>query len=88
MCYFIIWYVLAYDLGLVHTLLFDSTMQMWFIFQFHDYAGVSMSLYIMGRCNDIEDDVPVVQQLEEMHQVCPLHSLQLLLWISFPLFGE
>ncbi|KAL4625562.1 hypothetical protein ACB092_05G035400 [Castanea dentata] len=31
--------------------------------------GVSMSLYIMGRCNDIEDDVPVVQQLEEMHQM-------------------
>ena len=47
-----------------------------------------MSLYITGRCNDIEDDVPVVQQLEEMHQVCPSHFLQLLLWISFPLFGE
>lgn len=48
---------------------------MQFPFQFHIYAGVSMSVHIMGKCDCDKDVSPVVQQLEEMHQVCPLASL-------------
>ena len=41
-----------------------------------------MSVHIMGECDCDKDVSHVVQQLEEMHKVCPPASVQLLLWNS------